>query len=427
MGDEKSSKARCVGAGDLGHRMRASRREAALCGLLVLLVWLGLSQTRLWNPQRLITIKENVQVAEARAWWQGRLDLPERKWDTALKDGKIYSYFPPMFTLVSAAVVPFCPDGVPHFVLVLLVASIPLLAFGVFYRATGSTVWGMVLAIGYVAGTSAWPVLDRALRSAMPYHVNHALASIGLLIILLEYFGARRVWLAGIGLFIAVMSRQLTAMFAIPILYMAYAHGPPTSRRRRVIAAVGIFALVASAYLGLNSLKFGHPLVTGYQLNHEGRTDAFAQEAHAYGILSMRWVPRNLYYANVGLPTLHRERVGDEERVYLKPSAIGTGIWWTTPLLLWLFIDIRRIVRHRDSLVLLLGAAAVFGLLMFWHATGALQRGYNRYSLDYIPALLVLIAPSAIVGWRRWVTLGMIAWSLLYFHVLLPIPHLRIW
>ena len=70
---------------------------------------------------------------------------------------------------------------------------------------------------------------------------------------------------------------------------------------------------------------------------------------------------------------------------------------------------------------------AVVGLLMFWHATGAYQRGYNRYSLDYLPALLALIAPYAIVGWRRWVTLAMIAWSLIYFQVLLPMTHVRIW
>jgi hypothetical protein len=404
-----------------------SRREVFLSGLLVLIAFLTLNQARLWNPQRTITIQENVQVAEAQAWWVGRLDLPERKWDTALKDGRVYSYFPPMFTLLSAAIVGFCPDGVPHVALVILVVLVPLLGYMLFYQATGSARWGMVLAVGFMAGSSVWPELDLTLVTAKPYHVNHTLATIGLLIILIDYFGPRRVWLAGIGLFIAATSRQLTVMFAIPILYMAWTHAPRTQRWRRLGIAACFGAAVVVVSLGLNAIKFGHPLVTGYQLNHQGRDDIFAREARAHGILSPHWVPRNLYYTNVGLPQIHQILDAGEAKTILRPNNMGTGIWWMTPLLLWFWVDLRRIVQRRESLPILLGVLAVFGLLMFWHATGADQRGYNRYSLDYLPALLVLIAPHAIVGWRRWVTLAMIAWSLIYFHVLLPMPHVRIW
>ena len=72
------------------------------------------------------------------------------------------------------------------------------------------------------------------------------------------------------------------------------------------------------------------------------------------------------------------------------------------------------------ALILLLfffsGAAGlVYGMLLFWHATGAVQRGFNRYSLDYLPVLLALVAPTCCVGWRRWVSLAMVGWSVLYF------------
>ena len=101
--------------------------------------------------------------------------------------------------------------------------------------------------------------------------------------------------------------------------------------------------------------------------------------------------------------------------------------FFSIPLLLFLFVDARRILKDPHKAALLLGAASVFGLLMFWHATGAMQRGYNRYSLDYLPALLVLIAPLAIEGRRRWVTVGLIACGVLYFEVLLPMPHIQVW
>ena len=140
-----------------------SRREVFLGGALLLLIVGALAQTSLWRPEVRRTIRENVQIAEAQAWWQGRLDLPERKHDTALKDGRVYSYFPPMFTFLSAAIVPWF-DGVPHAVIVALGAMVPLLAYALFLRLSGSVPWAMVLSLGLIAGTSVWPVLDRAVR-----------------------------------------------------------------------------------------------------------------------------------------------------------------------------------------------------------------------------------------------------------------------
>jgi len=63
--------------------------------LLVVVVLLGLlAETPLWRPDTLFGLRDNVQIAEAQAWWSGQLDLPERRWDTALSVGKVYSYFP---------------------------------------------------------------------------------------------------------------------------------------------------------------------------------------------------------------------------------------------------------------------------------------------------------------------------------------------
>ena len=66
-------------------------------------------------------------------------------------------------------------------------------------------------------------------------------------------------------------------------------------------------------------------------------------------------------------------------------------------------------------------AAAVLaaGALMFYHSTGYEQRGFNRYSLDYVLVILALVAPSCVVGRRRWATVPMIAWSVVYFRFLI--------
>ncbi len=392
---------------------------------VVLLTFALLVDARLWRPDEWFDIDENVQVAEAQAWWAGRLDLPERKWDTALRDGRVYSYFPPMFSILAALVVPFS-DGVPHGLIVALVCVVPVCAYVLFFRLTQSARWGAVWAIGLVCGTSLLPVLSKTIRGGSPYQVNHALSTIGLLLILIDFFGRRRIWPACLGLILTTLSRQPTFAFILPVVVMTWAVGTPTLRRRRIVMVACTCAAIALIYGGLNTLKFGSPLCTGYMLNHEGRDDVFAREARAHGLLSLHWAPRNFYYANIGLPDLHRVEIEGESRAYLRPNTMGTGIWWTTPLLLGLFLDGRKLLIDRRTAVWVAASAMVFAMLMFWHATGAVQRGFNRYSLDYIPALMAILAPRWVLGRRRWWTLAMVAWSLSYFAFLLPQPHLRV-
>ena len=402
-------------------------RPAVWLGALAVLgVCVLLNTAKLWRPEALRTFDNNVQIGEAEAWWEGRLDVPERVWDTALRDGKVYSYFPPMFTIIAVGVVPFF-GGVPHALFVGLAAVVPLCAYLVFYPLTRSPFWGAVLVVGLVCGTSAWPVLGETITYGKPYHVNHTLAMIGLLLMVMTCLGRKSVWLGVVGLALAALSRQPTILYAVPLGLCVLWAEPRQGRWKRFAVVAGAGAVLVGVYCGLNVLKFGHPLRTGYMLNHEGRNDVFAREAGEYGTLSAHWIRRNLYYTNIGLPKIHRITTAGEEGLYLAPNTMGTGIWWTTPLLVLVLVELRRLVRDRSAAVLLGAAVGVFAVLMFWHATGAYQRGYNRYSLDYLPVLLALIAPRCIVGWRRWVTVGAVAWSILYFRVLLPMPHLQVW
>jgi hypothetical protein len=57
---------------------------------------------------------------------------------------------------------------------------------------------------------------------------------------------------------------------------------------------------------------------------------------------------------------------------------------------------------------------------MLYHNTGWAQKGYNRFSLDFLAPLLAMIAPSAFIGWRRVLTVALTAWSMIYFGWILP-------
>ncbi|UCE58350.1 MAG: hypothetical protein JSU63_13020 [Phycisphaerales bacterium] len=386
--------------------------------LAVYIVFLGLTEAKLWRPDTLYIGAANVQIAEAQAWWNGQLDLPERWHDTALVDGKVYSHFPLMFSLVSAALVPML-GGVPHWFVVLVVLTVPFLIYELFRSLLKSPVWSAVIAIGYLCGTSTWRVLEQTIRTCSPYYVNITLAGIGLTILLMELYGRKRVWVAGLGLIIATLSRQLTVAFALPLAFMALRGCPAEKRRSRSVALAVVGVIVVGLPLVSNTLKFGHPLQTGYKLIYEGREDNFAQDALTHGIFSPQFVPRNLYYTNIGLPRFHRITMAGEEQVHIRPNTVCTGIWWTTPLLLWLFIDLRRILAEPVGRWLLLGALVVYAALLFFHATGAYQRGYNRFSLDYMLVLFAVIAPTCFVGRRRWISVVMIGWSVVYFRWLI--------
>lgn len=395
--------------------------------IAVIAVFVLLCDARHWRPGELLTIRENIQIAEAQAWWKGRLDLPERKWDSALVQGKVYSHFPPMFTFLSAALVPFF-GGVPHWaVTVLVVLPTLILAYLLFFCRTQRVRWAVLAALALVAGTSALPVIEKALRGANPYNINHTLALAGLLTFLVEYFGRGRIAVMAVGLAVAGWSRQLMIVYLIPFWWSAWHEAPSEPRtRRRILAGASTLAVLAVP-LASNTLKFGSPLDCGYMhVYNERPEDNFSRDARAHGLFSAHFVPRNAYYANVGLPDLHRIDVAGDRRFYLHPNSWGTGIWWTTPLLLWLLVDWKRIWGEPRERMLLFGALLANIALLFYHSTGYQQRGFNRYSLDYVPVVLALVAPRCFMGQRRWISLAMIGWSIAYFGYLVRLPHVRV-
>ncbi len=388
-------------------------------GAVVLFVFLALLDTPIWRPRAIFTQRHNTQIAEAQAWWQGRLDIPERRHDTALYEGKVYSHFPPLFTIIAAAFVPMFAS-VPHWVIgLLIVLPIPILAYGLFLRI-GAPVWqAVLLALGLVCGTSIWPVIDRTLKNASPYFVNHCLATIGLLLFLLELKGRRRVAVAGPVLIATTLARQLTAAFLWPLAWITLRLSDSTKKKRSFTGIILVATIMVALPAIFNTMKFGSPINSGYMNIYEGRDDHFAKDAHRYGLFSPHFVLRNLYYLNVGLPRLHEITMAGKKEWHLRPNMMGTGIWWTSPILLWLLIDFRRITADPTSRSLLIGIGAIFAVLLFFHATGADQRGYNRFSLDFMPVLMTVIAPSCFKGKRAWISIAMILWSIVYFRCLI--------
>jgi len=370
-----------------------------------------------------LSAERNPCVAEAAAWLDGRADLPigpgdpirARPQDTAYVGGRVYNVFPPLVTFLTLLLAPLHrlllgrSDMWLQTPYVFLVFWSPVVAgYWVFRRECRSATWGALLAFAWIAGTAVLPCLESA-RTGRVWHVNHLLSQVGLLVMAADLLGSRRIWPAMIGLALAVWTRQLTILFALPVLWAAV-------RERRVRAwLVGMIAIVAPLLI-LNALRFGSPWESGYRFIYAGREDEWvAQRCLDVGLFSPRFAAENGWFMHLSPPALHLSHAG----LRIEGDPRGTCIWLTSPLLLFVPICIHAWWRDAARRALMLGSFAVMTALLTYHNTGFDQRGCHRFALDFIPVWLAVIAPQVAAGRGRYWLIAAATFSTLYYTTLL--------
>lgn len=382
--------------------------------------------------------QDNQAAAEALAWLDGRLDLPERGADCGRVGDKFYSPFPPLLTLLCFAVfglnkLLFGDPGAFYGLLYagLVAVPIPALFYGVFRSIGQPRGWAALLTVGAIAGTCLWRVAAMAQRGWI-YADQHLLSQIGMAILLIDLFGRQRLWLGGIGVLVTAWSRQLTVFYAAALLWTAWRSSlaAPARRRSIGIAVVAPLAVTALAPMTLSYFKYGNPLESGYRYIFEDRhTDSIALQARnadgGIDVFATRFIPYNAYQMYVCPP---RFEWSDLSGLQVQGLGGGTGIWWTTPLFVLLLIDARRWWSDPLRRVLVLCSVAVQCGLLMYHHNGYDDAGYSRYSLDFTLVWLAVLAPGTggvIVGaegrprldGRGIFTVGCIAWSVFYFYM----------
>ncbi len=325
----------------------------------------------------------------------------------------------------------------------LLVAMpIPIAAFGAFRARIGHSGWAAVLAFMLIAGTSLRPVLT-VCKNGDLYDINHAIAVTGLLILAADLLGRRRIWPAAIGLALAVWSRQMTCFYAIPILWLAWrpqsspgrsagqsttVHSQstgeaglgakvqnPAARSRLSLAIFGV-AMVAALPMTMSFIKLGNPLDSGYPQLYGDRENQISVDGRTQ-LWGFRWYPRHLVAMNATVPDIDMRN----HSIYFdNTDREGCSIWVSSPILLAVFLTAGRWWRDPASRVLMLSSFVVILGLWGYHTTASYQAGFYRYSLDFIPIWLMVIAPHVMTKRATPWTLAAMAWSALYFHTLTP-------
>lgn len=383
----------------------------------------------------------NAALDEALQWRRGSLALSQPFYEDAVYHGASYNVVGLGFVLVSLVGTSLTSIGggsvafSPALYVLFVAIPIPLIGFWAFRTVVRSSSWAAVLTAYLVAGTCLGPVLALC-RGGGIYYVNHALATVGLLVMAADLLGERRIWPAVAGLCLAAWSRQLTGLYALPLLWIAAMPRPArpceqsakaaddaipavdlgksqARRRRIVVAAVGI-ALAAALPLTLNALKFGDPFDTGYRRLYEGRTDAIAKRANE-ALFSPRYLGMHAKAMNLAFPAWDIR----QGTLFADTSDIdGGSIWLASPLLLGVVVTAPSWWRDRRRRVLLLSTLPVIAGLMCYHTTGSQGAGYYRYALDFIPIWLMVMAPHVISQRAAPLTIACLAYSALY-HALL--------
>ncbi|OWY71542.1 hypothetical protein B7486_07595 [cyanobacterium TDX16] len=373
-----------------------------------------------WHVQR----QSNSALDEAVAWKDGRLHITENTYEVARVGEHRYNVVGLAFVLISLVGTTLTelgggPKGTFHAPFYVLFVAMPLVvaAFATFREATRSTVWGAVLAGYLFVGTSLLPVLEQCrgtTQGGSIYFINHALAVTGLLIMCADLLGPRKIWPALIGLALAAWSRQMTMLYALPLLWIAWRTGAAASSKRPMrIAVVGVL-LIALFPMTLNYLKFGNPFDTGYSRIYEGRTDPIGRRGQEQ-LFGLRYLADNAWAMNAEIPSF------DIRRGALQPVIAGrdgASIWFTTPLLIGILVTLRKWWADATRRALVLGSLPVIAGLLLYHVTGSNDAGHFRYALDFIPVWFIVIAPFTLSPrGKRW-TLACLAFSATYFSLL---------
>lgn len=399
------------------------RRRVILIALLYA-VCLSTAGPRLRISQWYLAPETSEAAAEALAWLDGRLDIPAHSGAMAEYQGKNYNVFPPLWTMVCFVLygINILLYGEPLGILtpvyaLILIGPIPLLFFLAFCRAGCSPVWAAVMAYYAICGTCTLPdtSMINQTQTAWTSTVQHLLAQTGMALIAIDLLGRRRYWLAGIGVMIGAWSRQPCLAYALPVVVMALCE----TRRWRALLAAGVPILIALAVPAvLNTLRFGSPLETGYQyiFYHQGHpmhSDLLGPDGKIH-VFHSKYLTRNFNEMFVWPPEIYLSHEG----LRIIGRRPGTGLWYGTPIFLMALTHAAVWWRDPRRRWLMLATLPIIVANLYYHGPTDGVGGYQRYTLDFGLIWLIVIAPWTEAASMRWLTLGCLSWSVLYFYLL---------
>jgi hypothetical protein len=274
--------------------------------------------------------------------------------------------------------------------------------FGSLLAALAVSLWWAILGQLEIYGERRiWLTLLMGLGSPLWFYGAHASGSVWTLMHLTALFGVvlglwdatggKRGWVAGLGLGLAVLSRQpvlLSLPFFLGMLWDGDNWGETLRKEGWFAVALGA-ALAFQGYYDF--ARFGNPFDNGYA------RVVGATPWNSWGLFSVKYLRQNLraYFFNfpARMPKFP----------WFDPGLWGFSVYISMPAI---FLVLAADYRKRVNLLALSAIVAIQGLYLVYYWSGIAQFG-DRYSMDYLPFVMLLAAMA--VKERRWLRWPLIA------------------
>jgi hypothetical protein len=304
--------------------------------------------------------------------------------DVSIFNGKYYVPFPPVPALLLTPWVLIMGAGhASSTPLALLLMGLSVVTLAQILRKLGLD-WDRAcwVLMAFFLGTGYWYVLN---QNNGVWFLAHIVAVCFVLLSIDAAQDGRAAW-AGLALGCAILSRQMSvysSLFVVALLLQ----GTKSVRigARRFAAFALPLSLCVAAYLAFNWARFGSPLDCGYaHLQHGG---PLKERFEQHGLFSPAYLVHNLIYMFLQGP--HVEFSG---LMPVDMDAQGTSLLFASPFVL-------LAVLARPPKLLLWAAWISIGLtlfgLLFYYNNGWTQVNTQRFTLDFMPVLIVLVGMAA--------------------------------
>jgi len=389
-----------------GPRDRVLAVLTALSGALLLALLLGRGALR--------DAGFNSHGALADAFLHGRLWVercPEI--DCAVFEGRTYIIFPPLpALLLTPFVALFGFPGFKGFVLLGLgLSALSLLAWSRIFRALeverGQALW-LLAALAFAS-----PLYQVTLRSDGVWFFSQTVGFLMMTLSLWAVICRGSLPLAGLFVGLAFLCRQMAIFYPLFLLVLALPRGrpllanPASVAKSAMLAGLSVAAALA-VYCAYNAARFGSPFETGYAFIHNPGQESFIwRRITEGGLFSRDYLLFNTLY--LFLQGIHFEFGGPRLTELVGFDKAGTALLVAGPwLLLVFYARLDRVFAAGAATI-----AVIAGITLFYHSNGAEQIATQRYALDWLPILIVLLVrgerPAAFAALPILVTWGVVA------------------
>lgn len=355
-------------------------------GVIFCLTWMLYLASGSWHPTFY-----NAHVYLANAFLHGHLDVvnPPRHFELVPFEGK---YFLNYGVSPAVLMMPFVAIWGLGFHQAAFCSCVAAVTVALWWVALGrievSPSLRQWLLLAFAVGSPFW--FDAG-KNGWTWPMMHVVTLFGLMLALVEALGKRRGWLVGLGVGIALSSRQL-ALFTTPFfLYLlwqpqdgAAAPEPTGVRLRRMVEC----CVVVGAVLGLNAL---YNLFRFHSLTDNGYARFIAKDHPPYGIFSPKYIPERIGTYFLNMPQWSSLVIRGRAYPWLDPTMDGVNLWLSFPaILLAPFADFRKRINLAALGTIVIGFTPYF----FYYWSGWVQFGC-RYFMDVLPFALLLVADGA--------------------------------